>query len=87
MRSEYLSKQVQVVFTCLDRKEVVDLALKLGDTPSPTGHEKEVGEFELMLRWIPLLVDNPPKPWRRRVSHGGTTGSPLGLHHGMSKLR
>ena len=27
-----------------------------------------------MLRRISPLADNPPKPWRRRVFHGGTTG-------------
>ena len=33
-----------------------------------------------MLRRISLMADNPPKPWHRRVFHGGTTGSPVGLH-------
>src|SRR4030042_6819749 len=28
----------------------------------------------LLLRRISLKVDNPPKPWRRRVFYGGTTG-------------
>jgi len=33
-----------------------------------------------MLRRISLMADNPPKPWHRRVFHGGPTGSPVGIH-------
>ena len=31
-----------------------------------------------MLRRMSTLADNRPKPWRRRVFHGGTTGSARG---------
>jgi len=40
-----------------------------------------------MLRRISLLADNPPEPWHRRVSHGGTTGFACGAPFGRELVR
>jgi acetylornithine deacetylase/succinyl-diaminopimelate desuccinylase-like protein len=81
--SNQREKQLEAVFSRLTKKELVDLALKLGDIPSPAGHEREVGEF--ILSW---LADNKLNPAKYEITSErfSVTGRIKGEQDGTSLL-
>jgi acetylornithine deacetylase/succinyl-diaminopimelate desuccinylase-like protein len=57
------SNEQKAVLDLIQESELVDLTLKLGNIASPTGHEKEVGEF--ILDW---LADNQLNPCKMEAA-------------------
>lgn len=56
---KFNDERVKDVLAALNKQELTDLAIKLGNIPSYTGHEKEIGEF--LFDWLDNNKLNPLK--------------------------